>query len=404
MTGRPAPHDLDAERAVLGMLLSMPYLIDEAAQNVDAEDFFSPRHGQMFAALGSMFADGASIDAVSVTARLAHMLDPAPDRAEITELTVDAPVSSHLPTHLNRVIEMASRRRLITAADEINRTAYDTSTSWVDVAALAAERVAYAAAEIDAIRPTMNVADFIDRYDVEPDWLVPRMIERGDRVLIVGREASGKSVLLRQWAVQIAAGLHPRNRVPIEPRRVLLIDLENGPRLMAQWIARLWGLALEGMPNADPDFLRIETRPDGLDVTTRGDRRWLAARVADARPDLIVLGPLYKLHRGEEERSTDAGLIAGTLDTIRARFNCAMLLETHAPHESFKDGGKLRPAGSRVWLRWPDFVLGLKPQRPSVPRGPHILDDSEKARDVRLWPRMLTQTDRWPWDTIERNA
>ena len=393
------PTDSEAEGSVVGMLLQQPYEIEQTSTMLAAEDFWQPRLGALYEHLVGMWEEGAAIDARSVAARTKGTMYEWTSTA-LTALAVDAPLSTHLPTHMNRVIEMASRRRLIATADEVRRLASDQGSRWADVAGLAQEHITAAAADTDAVARVLDVSEFIERYDVDPVWVVPEMIERGDKVLIIGLESGGKSMMIRQWAVQISHGIHPRGRTPIKPRRVLLVDLENGPRLIAKWVRRVRGVALESNPEAPADNLRIESRIDGIDLTSRVDRRWLASRVADARPDVLMIGPLYKMHRGEEERSSDAGTIARELDALRARFGCALIMETHAPHESFKEGGILRPAGSRVWMRWPDFILGLKPERPSQPTGPHLLDDSVKSRDVRRWPRRFVRGDRWPWDDL----
>jgi hypothetical protein len=50
---------------------------------------------------------------------------------------------------------------------------------------------------------------FLGTADDEFDWIVPGLIERGDRLMLTGFEGLGKSMLTRQLAVTMAAGLHP---------------------------------------------------------------------------------------------------------------------------------------------------------------------------------------------------
>jgi hypothetical protein len=45
--------------------------------------------------------------------------------------------------------------------------------------------------------------------DDEPDWLIPDLLERRDRLILTGEEGLGKSYLLRQIAIMAAAGLDP---------------------------------------------------------------------------------------------------------------------------------------------------------------------------------------------------
>ena len=82
-------------------------------------------------------------------------------------------------------------------------------------------------AEGDVTTPSLR--EFLDRDDPDHDWVIPGLLERGDRFILTGSEGLGKSVLQRQLAVCAAAGVHPFNHPRVEPVRVLLIDCENGP-------------------------------------------------------------------------------------------------------------------------------------------------------------------------------
>src|SRR5690606_3849799 len=46
-----AVYDLDAERVVIGALMCCPDLIDEVAARLVPDDFYNPRHGDLYAAL-----------------------------------------------------------------------------------------------------------------------------------------------------------------------------------------------------------------------------------------------------------------------------------------------------------------------------------------------------------------
>jgi len=54
--------------------------------------------------------------------------------------------------------------------------------------------------------------------------------------------------------------------------------------------------------------------------------------IRQARPDLIVAGPVYKMTRARGERAEPAhAAVADFLDRIRERFGVAWWLEAHAP-------------------------------------------------------------------------
>ena len=87
------------------------------------------------------------------------------------------------------------------------------------------------------------------------------------------------------------------------------------------------------------------------------------------------------------------------LDRCRAAANCALILEAHAGHTTSADGMRhVRPTGSSLWLRWPEFGYGLRagadfdPHTRQVQFVPWRGDRSE-----RDWPKSLRAGGDWPW-------
>src|SRR5438132_11941606 len=76
----------------------------------------------------------------------------------------------------------------------------------------------------------LDVDEFLNEDEPEYDWVIPEVVERGDRVVLTGGEGMGKSTLLRQIAIQAAAGVHPFTLEAMTPVRVMLLDLENSKR------------------------------------------------------------------------------------------------------------------------------------------------------------------------------
>ena len=115
----------------------------------------------------------------------------------------------------------------------------------------------------------------------------------------------------------------------------------------------------------------------------------------EARPQIMFLGPLYKSFTDGGERAEQLNMqVAQILDRYRARYGLALWLETHAPMEQ---GGQraLRPLGSGVWSRWPEFGLSLR-KDPNNPMRVH-LERFRGDRDERAWPHFLERSSPWPW-------
>lgn len=228
-----------------------------------------------------------------------------------------------------------------------------------------------------------------------------------DGMFLAGREfiPTHNSVLLAQIGVMAAAGIHPWTRKNIEPRNVAIVDLENGPRLLKRRIGAMRGVAGGKL---DPGRLRIAAHPDGIDLTTRSGRRWLLERCTANQTDLLVIGPAYRLMAGTPERGDIGGedmtrKVTAALDEVRNRCNVTLLMETHAPHgDGF--GRNLRPFGSSVWLRWPEFGLGIARNRDD-PQGIYQFTRWRGDRDERQWPKRLKRTGMtgrdWPWQALD---
>ncbi len=392
------PHDIEAERAFVGALLLSPSQMDSVLQRIQPADLYDPTLRNLLAAMIELRDAGVAIDGITLRS---HMLD-APTDAELRDLHHAAPVSGHAGAYAGIIAEHAARRRLLAASERIRGAALDTVVPMPEAQGIAHDALRWVDLPVDAGDPSPTIDEIAD-MDLQHDWIVPGLLERMDRVLVVAGEGHGKSLLLAQMAVQLAAGIHPWQYVAIEPCRTLIVDLENPPRILARRMHRLRDAATErvGATGWDTSRCRIESRPQGLDVTQRADEQWLMGRIAASRPDVLLIGPLYKLHEVEEEKSSAVRQVQKVLDLIRARYRCAIIMETHAPHESFARDGRLRPAGSRLWIRWPEWVLALAPQARDRLDGAWRLEHVRPGREQRTWPARLRRGSRWPWEPAE---
>jgi len=72
-----------------------------------------------------------------------------------------------------------------------------------------------------------------------------------------------------------------------------------------------------------------------------------------------------------------------------------LVMETHAPHGG-NFGRDLRPFGSSVWLRWPEFGIGLRKEDDDR----YLVEHWRGPRDKRTWPTALQRRREWPWTAI----
>jgi len=119
------PHDDDAERALLGVVLSSPKALAEVTGRVKAEHFYSPRHASVFAAVMKVSGKGDPVDAVTVLAELERQSPNSRATASmlLAELLDKAPIGRQAGWYANRITERAGLRRLVEAGQRITHMA-----------------------------------------------------------------------------------------------------------------------------------------------------------------------------------------------------------------------------------------------------------------------------------------
>jgi len=246
--------------------------------------------------------------------------------------------------------------------------------------------------------------EFIAEGDDSYDWLVPHVLERGDRLMVTGAEGLGKSVWCRQLCVQLAAGIHPfLDGETVQALKVLVIDCENSTRQNRRHYGRLAAVSVKKGRRVPAGGLRLIHRPEGIDLTRGPDAEWLLERVHAHKPDVLYIGPFYRLHNSDINDESAARKTVSVLDAARTAGNgCVLLMEAHAGHGQNGAERALRPVGSSLLLRWPEFGFGLRRAKEcGKDERPRLVDlkSWRGARDERQFPPSFRhgREGDWPW-------
>lgn len=118
MSGEPAvmePHDLAAEKALLGAMISNPAALTAAAQIVRGGDFYWPSHGLIFDAVLAKDARGESVDVLTVCIELDRkgLLEQVHGRGYLLTLVESFPVAANAAQYATRVQQLAHQRGLL---------------------------------------------------------------------------------------------------------------------------------------------------------------------------------------------------------------------------------------------------------------------------------------------------
>ena len=123
---RTPPHDIDAEKALIGAIMLKPDAIHDVSVTVYPESFYADKHRQIYGSIIEIFTKGDPIDLLSVTTRLKinEQLDRVGGATYLTELIETVPAAGNANYYSELVQAKAVLRGLINAADDIAELGY----------------------------------------------------------------------------------------------------------------------------------------------------------------------------------------------------------------------------------------------------------------------------------------
>src|SRR5688500_18133800 len=124
---RMLPHNLEAERSVLGAILVHNDAFNLAAQVIDSGDFYRDAHRRIFERMVQLNERNLAIDFVTLKEELARAgeIDEVGGPAYIASLADGVPRATNVEYYARIVKEKATLRNLIYAANKIVTNAYE---------------------------------------------------------------------------------------------------------------------------------------------------------------------------------------------------------------------------------------------------------------------------------------
>jgi hypothetical protein len=191
----------------------------------------------------------------------------------------------------------------------------------------------------------------------QTQWLVEGLWSDQAVGILGGEPKCYKSFLALDLALSVASGSACLRQFPVRRSgKVLLFPAEDSLAIVRQ---RLEGIA----SMAQVDFLslpvQVITAPS-LRLDTATDRQRLADTIQKLQPILLVLDPLIRLHRVDENDATQVAALLSYLRQLQRRFGLAILLVHHARKDSHssRPGQALR--GSSELHGWGDSNLYMR--------------------------------------------
>jgi hypothetical protein len=193
----------------------------------------------------------------------------------------------------------------------------------------------------------------------------PALLPASGILFVGGEPKSGKSILVANLALALAAGgEHAGFTVPT-PKRVLICQFELP---LPQFVERLAPMR-QPIGNAADCNLFIDTTASGhLLSATRGADHFLRA-ISTAKADVVILDPLYSTHDQDENDTRAMAALCQTLLRLRDSSGAALIVVHHTRkavgrHEigsAFRGSSALHAVGDSYLL-----LVRSSPQTPTL--------------------------------------
>jgi replicative DNA helicase len=224
LPGKIPPHNLEAERAVLGAILLEPQIIPRAIELLNADEFYKDGHRKIYAAMVRLFDKSEPADALTVAEELrrAGELDDVGGQAALATLMEEASVATQFSAYAQIVRDKAQLRELIRVARELTEHGFDESE---DVRALIdrAEQMVFRISERRLHKSAVPVREILTRTIEHIETLYRRKehvtgvatgfadldrltagLQKADFIIIAGRPSAGKTAFALNVVQQVA--------------------------------------------------------------------------------------------------------------------------------------------------------------------------------------------------------
>ena len=229
--GRVPPHDIEAEQAVIGSMLTDKDAVISAMEVLKKEDFYREDNQVIYEAIVNLNSKGEPVDIITVKAELESMgmFEKVGGLEYIAELPERVPTTANAEKYIKIVSEKATLRELIKTANEIIDLGYDPTEELNDIMEGAEKRIfnimqgknqkGYEQIKDVLVENFTKLEELYNRKQhvtgvptgfIELDYKTAGL-HGSDLVLIAARPAMGKTA----FALNIATNAAVKSKVPV---------------------------------------------------------------------------------------------------------------------------------------------------------------------------------------------
>jgi len=207
----------------------------------------------------------------------------------------------------------------------------------------------------------------------QTQWLIEGLWTDQAVGILGGEPKCCKSFLALDVALSVASGASCLRQFPVRRTgKVLLFPAEDSLAVVRQ---RLEGIACAARVSFESLPVDVITAPS-LRLDTPTDRQRLSNTVENLQPILLILDPMIRLHRVDENDATQIAALLSFLRQLQRQFHMAILLVHHSrkdshssrPGQALRGSSELHGWGdSNLYLRRKGSLLTLTPEHRAAP-------------------------------------
>ncbi len=354
VAGRMPPQNLDAEISTLGALLLDNEAIMKVADLLHSDDFYRPDHGQVYAAMVTLFEKRTPIDLVTVAGELerSKTLDEIGGMAKLSSLVSSVATAANVSHYANIVREKALLRRLIGAASTIGELGFQEDHE-VDELLDTAERTLFGITQRYLKQNFISVRSILDDSFERLGMLAQQGgalrgiptgfrqldrllggLQRSDLLIIAARPSMGKTAFAMNIAEYIAVQEKKVVGVfSLEMSKEQLVDrLISSMGRVDSWKLRNGQLSEDDMSNliqAQAQLAEANLFIDDSPMASVMEVRAKARRLqAEHGLDMLVIDYLQLMQgsaRHQDNRVQEVSEISRSLKALAKELNCPVI-------------------------------------------------------------------------------
>ena len=352
------PHNIEAEKALLGSILIDSEAIYKVVDMISSEDFYKPAHQIIYSAMMYLFEKREAIDVLTLTNRLREIgeLEKIGGPSYLFELINSTPAVANVVHYAKIVKDKKARRDMIQASYEMQKLAYDEEKDPEELIDEVESRI-FRVAERIYPKEFVHISAYLEETYQRIEELHSRErklrgistgfplldeylggFQKSDLIILASRPSLGKTALALTFARHIAVNENkPVAIFSLEMSKDQVIDrLIAGEAGVSLWRLRTGKLMYEGelnelaliseaMDRLNQAPIYIDDTPNLNTLQIRTMTRKLKHQVGELGLIIIDYLQLIKSHKSYDSRVQEITEISRSLKELARELNVPLL-------------------------------------------------------------------------------